>query len=137
MMIPSPRRPIVALLVGTLFIPPAVMAQDATAPSPSKPNVPQSAFALEAAGRETAGRPASEPEDESALRRLENVFFISLPFTALHSTLLTTGVALATQKGKFKLTLGYQIAGIGLAILGAGWIAVKDLRKNKEPHLIQ
>lgn len=120
------------MLVGALLIPPAVMAQEATAPSPSKPDVPRSAFS-----HETAGRPASELAGESALRRFENVFFISLPFTALHSTLLITGIALAAQKGEFKLTLGYQIAGIGLAILGAGWIAVKDLGKNKERHLIQ
>lgn len=132
MRIPLPRRAIVALLVGALLVPSAVMAQEATAPSPGKPDVPRSAFS-----HETAARPASELADESALRRFENVFFISLPFTALHSTLLTTGVALAAQKGKFRLTLGYQIAGIGLAILGAGWIAVRDLGKNKERHLIQ
>ncbi len=58
------------------------------------------------------------------------MFFIALPFTALHSVLLTTGAALAFQRGEFKLTVGYQVAGIGLAVLGAGLIAWKDSKKK-------
>jgi len=65
---------------------------------------------------------------ESSLRRTENVFFISLPFTALYSALLVGGAALAIERGDVRhpdLVLGLSI---GLATTASALIAWHDLR---------
>ena len=65
---------------------------------------------------------------ESALRRTENVFFISLPFTALYAALLTGGAALAIEHGEFRHRDLYVGVSMGLAAGAAGLIAWRDAR---------
>lgn len=75
------------------------------------------------------GRPTLESAyRESALRRSENVFFISLPFTALYAALLTGGVALALDRGEFKHPDLYLGISVGLATTASALIAWRDAR---------
>jgi hypothetical protein len=67
-----------------------------------------------------------EPFTESATRRYETVFFISLPFTSLYSGLIVLGFSAIVQKGNVKFTVPYQAATIGLAVLASGWMAWED-----------
>jgi hypothetical protein len=75
---------------------------------------------------------------ESAVRRFETVFMISLPFTALYSGILTLGAATAIEVGIKGRTLrvgtAYQIAGASLALATSSWIAWRDKKapKNQE-----
>ena len=72
----------------------------------------------------------STPYSESRLRRAESVFLISLPFTAFYSLILVSLASLAINGGEYKMTPEYQITGASLTILGAGFIAWRDSRKN-------
>jgi len=67
---------------------------------------------------------------ETVPRRMETVFFITLPFASLYSSLLTLGAAAVIQKGEVRFTVGYQAAAAGLAVLAAGWVAWKDSKEN-------
>lgn len=76
--------------------------------------------------------PAPPPIDpawasESAVKRFETVSLISLPFTALYSMILTAGAMLVIQKGHMKMTTGYRVAALTLAVGASSWIAWKDL----------
>ena len=72
------------------------------------------------------------PERESRLRRTENVFMISLPFTALHAMAIVSVAALLIQDGEFNIGVEYQITGAGLALLGAGFIAWTDSKDTSD-----
>lgn len=69
---------------------------------------------------------AGAPFSESAPRRFETVFFISIPFTSLYSSLLVLGVSAVVQKGDIRFTVPYQATTAGLSLLAAGWIAWHD-----------
>ena len=72
-------------------------------------------------------RAASEVYHESALRRSEIVFTISLPFTALHSYLAVRGVGMIRQR-KISPELhraDWNVVG-GLTILFSGFVAFWD-----------
>ena len=69
-----------------------------------------------------------EPFSESATRRFEAVFFISLPFTSLYSGLVVLGVSAIVQKGNVNFTVPYQAATIGIAVLASGWMAWDDYK---------
>jgi hypothetical protein len=69
------------------------------------------------------------PPAESRVRRFENVFFISLPFTALYSAVLVAGSGLAIEGRRFTVRGPWLAAGIALPVLGSGWIAWRDQRR--------
>ena len=72
-------------------------------------------------------QPVAEPYHESALRRFEIVFTISLPFTALHSYLVVRGVEGIRQR-KIAPELessDWNMIG-GLTILFSGFVAFWD-----------
>ena len=69
---------------------------------------------------------SSTPFTESRTRRMETVFFISLPFTSLYSGIVMLGVSAAIQKGHVRFTVPYQSITAGLALLSSGWIAWHD-----------
>jgi len=101
---------------------------------------PVSADAVTAAPSATVaadGAPARSPLDsayrESSLRRTENVFFISLPFTALYAALLTGGVALAVEKGSVRRPEVWLGISMGLATTASAVIAWRDARAPASP----
>ena len=65
---------------------------------------------------------------ESSVKRFETVSLISLPFMALYSTILTAGAMLIFQKGHMKMTTGYRVTALTLAVGASTWIAWKDLK---------
>jgi uncharacterized membrane protein YebE (DUF533 family) len=67
-------------------------------------------------------------QSESPAKRFETVTLIALPFMALYSSILTAGTMLLFQKGRMKLTTGYQAAGLTLAFGASAWIAWKDAK---------
>jgi hypothetical protein len=74
------------------------------------------------------------PFTETTNRRLETVFFISLPFTSLYSGIFMLGISAAVQKGDVRFTVPYQATTAGLALLASGWIAWHD-KKTGGPDL--
>jgi hypothetical protein len=74
------------------------------------------------------GQKAAKPEHP--VKRFENVFFISLPFTALYSAALTIGAAAAIEigirKGNLRITVPYQVVAAALACGSSAWIAWRD-----------
>jgi len=79
---------------------------------------------------------ASEPYHESALRRFEIVFTISLPFTALHSYLAVRGVGMIRQKKVApKLEKGDWNAVGGLTILFSGFVGFWDWLHTRDEDI--
>ena len=74
------------------------------------------------------------PFSETGNRRMETVFFISLPFTSLYSGIFMLGVSAAIQKGRVNFTVPYQTITAGLALVASGWIAWHD-KKTGGPDL--
>lgn len=70
---------------------------------------------------------------ESGLRRTENVFFISLPFTALYAAVLTGGTALAIGKGHVRRPDVWLGISMGLATSVSAVIAWRDARAPTPP----
>ncbi len=74
-------------------------------------------------------RPALESAyRESGLRRTENVFFISLPFTALYSAILTGTAALLIEGRNVRHPDLYLGVSVGLAATASALIAWRDSR---------
>ena len=75
---------------------------------------------------------APEPYHESALRRFEVIFTISLPFTALHSYLAVRGVEMIKQrKVSPELRRADWNAVGGLTILFSGFVAFWDYLRTR------
>jgi len=129
----SARTGVAVILAAALIVPCPYASKPACA-APSAAQSGQEAAAEPIKSSELAvpkvpALPGPEvPEVESSVRRFENVFFISLPFTTLWSVILIAGTALAVQKGNLKLTTGMRVAGISLALGGSGLIAWRDFR---------
>lgn len=70
---------------------------------------------------------------ESALRRAESVFFISLPFTALYAAIASVGVAFAIEGRRLKLDDRVVIPTVSLAVLASSYIAWNDRRAAATP----
>ena len=91
---------------------------------------------LSPAGAGSPLRPSVESTyTESVLRRSESVFFISLPFTALYSMLLTGAAALAIERGDVRNPDLYLGISMGTAALASGLIAWRDARSPKPVRL--
>jgi hypothetical protein len=77
--------------------------------------------------------PAVDPvwSSESPVKRFETVSLISLPFMALYSMILTAGAMLIFQKGHMKMTTGYRVTALTLAVGASTWIAWKDLKLHR------
>jgi hypothetical protein len=70
----------------------------------------------------------AKPFSETRVKRLENVFFISLPFTALYSSLFTLAAGFAIEGKRFKLDAPYLTFSMSLATAGAAFIAGRDAK---------
>jgi hypothetical protein len=70
----------------------------------------------------------AKPFHESPVRRFETVFFISLPFTALYGSLITTAAGYAIQGKRFRLTTPVLAVDLSAACALAAWIAGRDAR---------
>ena len=112
-----------AATVPTATVPPATVPTATVPPASSASDLPPAAPVVDPAWR-----------SESAAKRFETVGLISLPFMALYSTILTAGVMLVFQKGHMKMTTGYRVTALTLAVGASTWIAWKDLKLRRAAH---
>ena len=80
--------------------------------------------------RHDASVELAKPFHESSLKRFENVFFISLPFTALYASLLTTAGGYAIRGRRFALTTPVIVLDLSLAAAASALIASRDAKAN-------
>ena len=133
-------RALVAALAAFVVLaqPQARAAEQAPLPPASAEPLPASSSTTFSAPEVAAGSQSSTAaqastapaKPEHPAKRFENVFFISLPFTALYSAILTIGAAFAIEvgirKGSLRITIPYQAAAVGLACGSSAWIAWRD-----------
>ena len=114
-------RPAAALFVPLLLV--------ALLPASSAPaaEVPDAAVPTHDAATELA-----KPFHESRVRRFETVFFISLPFSALYGSLITTAAGYAIQGKKFRLTTPVLAVDLTASCAFAAWIAGRDARAQRD-----
>lgn len=110
-----------------MLLPALARAAEISSTAPVEP------AAVPAAGAPPAGPDPARPSLESAyresgLRRTENVFFISLPFTALYSAILTGTAALLIERGDIRHPDLYLGISVGLAASASALIAWRDSR---------
>jgi hypothetical protein len=122
-------RPLALLLAVLSALPAGVIGADGpvAVAAGSSTVVTESA----AAPQTVVQRPATGTlAPEHPVKRFENVFFISLPFTALYSAILVIGTAaviqVGIQKDSLRITIPYQAAAAGLACGASAWIAWHD-----------
>jgi hypothetical protein len=92
--------------------------------SPASDGIPPAAPGPALSLTQTATRIEQQPE--SPLRRFESVFFITLPFSSLYSSLIMLGVAAIAQGGNVDFTSRYQVATASLAVALAAWSGWRD-----------
>ena len=117
---------------ATIWSPSASSSTVFTAPADAGASVPPASPPAADAGASILATPSGQQaaKPEHPVKRFENVFFISLPFTALYSAALTIGAAAAIQIGirkeNLRITIPYQVAAAALACGSSAWIAWHD-----------
>ena len=115
---PAPALFVPLLLVTLLPAPPASAVEPAEVPDTAVPT-------------HDAATELAKPFHESRVRRFETVFFISLPFSALYGSLITTAAGYAIQGKRFRLTTPVLALDLTASCAFSAWIAVRDARAQR------